>query len=334
MAKNQYNSHVYELLTNELFVQHVFDPNENTDAYFQNEISKGRINEEVFKSALSIAKSWNKNNEVPLKIPAEEGYLDLETRLQKEKKSFTSWKPLIGLAASISIIILIVIGTLYNDPVQEATFITLETGFGETKDYHLKDNSEIKLFPNSRVRIDTSDMNSSRKVYLEMGKAYFNVEKMADASDFQVSLDDMNVKVLGTQFLVESLEESDKVVLREGSVEVSTVVGGEKLLLTPGQSAELLPGAKKLIVDDVNLLREFAWLNGKIYLKDDSLNKVADLISRYYNIEVKFESEDLRNKTLTGDFPIDDIQLLINILETTLNLSIEYEQNLITINHQ
>jgi ferric-dicitrate binding protein FerR (iron transport regulator) len=333
MANNQNKMSVYEVLTDEMFVKFLQNTNFENKSYFDKLISQRRLDNDVFESALSIAQEWIAQSESPVGISSERGFLDLQKRASSQRKLSVRWKYAIGLAASLSLIVIFALTDFSKNHIQHPTLISLETGFGETKQYHLKDNSEIKLFPNSRIQLDTTNEVTTRKIYLETGKVYLHIEKKIESSDFQVSLNRMKVTVWGTQFLVESTIDLESVVLREGVVEVSSKNGGMRRSLSPGQSAKLESCANDFVINDINILREFAWLDGNIYLADDSLDEVAGLIKKYYDINVIFESQKLREKTLTGEFPIDDINLLINILETTLNVTIEYKGNQIIINH-
>ncbi len=122
----------------------------------------------------------------------------------------------IAVAASFLIVVLF---SLKNDRPQEGYGITISQNLAEK--FTLPDGSEVILEPNSKLFHPSSfDQMNSRTVFLD-GNANFDVASMKD-KPFIVKHDDFNVRVLGTQFLIEKVEDN-KVLIEniEGSVRVT-----------------------------------------------------------------------------------------------------------------
>src|SRR5690606_12154863 len=136
------------------------------------------------------------------------------------------------------------------------------------------------------------------------------------------------VMVLGTAFNVNLRRGNTKVMLKEGKVKLS-LLNGEQSIMNPGDLAEYTPGSQlQLIMARPGYLN---WLNGKIVFDNTPLNEIALFIEDHYGVLVDIESEDLRSRTLSGELPNDNLNLLLNALRATMDVTIKQESNEIVI---
>ena len=98
----------------------------------------------------------------------------------------------------------------------------------------LADQSRITLREHSKLSFPLNFIKPKRKVYLE-GEAYMKVAHNAN-KQFVVETQNMNVSVLGTEFLVSAYPkyEEEAVLLISGKVEVKPIMG-DKHILSPNQ---------------------------------------------------------------------------------------------------
>ena len=73
------------------------------------------------------------------------------------------------------------------------------------------------------------------------------------------------------------------------------------------------------------------WKTGKIIFDNDSLSKVLNTIGKIYNKRIILENKDLGKCTLTVTFEKQSLQSVLNVIESTLNLELEQEEESITV---
>ena len=146
----------------------------------------------------------------------------------------------------------------------------------------LADGSEVWLNAESRIEFPTNFQGKERRVKL-LGEAYFKVARN-EKSPFIVSTDQMEVRVLGTEFNLKSYSnEAAHVTLVKGSVEV-----GDKRL-TPGQDA-WYDKEGTIHVAEVDVYDVIQWKDGFFYFNDKSLVTVLRELGRWYNLGVIFRN--------------------------------------------
>jgi ferric-dicitrate binding protein FerR (iron transport regulator) len=150
----------------------------------------------------------------------------------------------------------------------------------------LSDGSTVWLNAASSVTYPTAFIGDKRKVTVT-GEAYFEVAKNP-AMPFYVSHGDMEVKVLGTHFNVNSYndEQNVTVTLLEGMVAVSQ--GSQSEQLRPGQQARL-SGNDIQLVQSVDVDEVMAWKNDEFYFTGTDIKTIMHQIEKYYDVEVRYE---------------------------------------------
>jgi len=169
----------------------------------------------------------------------------------------------------------------------KTAFNTIETPIGGQYQVQLPDGTKVWLNASSSLRFPVAFAGHERRVRLT-GEGYFEV-----ATDkrhpFIVKTNQQEVKVLGTQFNINSYtdEESIKTTLLAGSVVVNTTIGNHSVMLKPGQQASLQHN-NILKVNKVDLEQSTAWKNG--YFKfDGDLESIMRQISRWYDVDIIYE---------------------------------------------
>lgn len=148
-----------------------------------------------------------------------------------------------------------------------------------TKTIVLPDNSTIKLFKGSKITYDNSFGKENREVSL-VGEAFFDIAR-DESKPFVINAEDVDVKVLGTSFYVESGNKAYVAVVT-GKVDMSSRKGKGKqqLILTPGETGTLANGSlieEKGIADDLKY-----WKNGKISFNDVALHELVTRLDKIF----------------------------------------------------
>lgn len=151
----------------------------------------------------------------------------------------------------------------------------------------LADGSEVWLNAESKIEFPTNFQGKERRVKL-LGEAYFKVARN-EKSPFVVSTDQMEVRVLGTEFNLKSYSnEAAHVTLVKGSV----AVGDTRL--TPGQDA-WYDKEGHIHVAEVDVYDVVQWKDGFFYFNDKSLVTVLRELGRWYNLGVIFRNANAMN---------------------------------------
>ena len=179
----------------------------------------------------------------------------------------------------------------------------------------LPDGTDVTLAPGSSL---SYKMKDRREVRME-GKAFFDVAR-DEERPFEVDADGAFVKVLGTEFMVDETDgTSVKVYVEDGKVLFARNVRSEGLSLTKGMGAFLEDGAAMPVLEEKPDVNAIAWQRGYFIFDQTPLSEVLDCLSDYYH--VSFAATDL-SKKLSGEFHTDDLDLIIELIESALDVTI------------
>jgi ferric-dicitrate binding protein FerR (iron transport regulator) len=196
-------------------------------------------------------------------------------QITKQDSGQLSYTNLTGKAAAV----------LYNSII---------TPRGGTYRVVLPDGTVAWLNAESSLHFPTNFNGAQREVEMT-GEVYFEVAQNK-AAPFIVHAGEMNIKVLGTHFDVQTYtdEKSKQATLLEGSVSVQAA--GTSVVLHPGEQASL---TDKITVDQVDTGEAIAWKDGFFMFKHADIATVMQQISRWYNVKVVYEGQKT-DRHLTG----------------------------------
>ncbi|MGS2764379.1 FecR family protein [Sinomicrobium sp. M5D2P9] len=167
----------------------------------------------------------------------------------------------------------------------------------------LSDSTGIWLNSETRIKYPVSfTKGRPREVELVYGEAYFEVSPAArhDDTPFRVHTRKQVVEVLGTEFNIQGYREEGRVLttLVEGKVSISN--GALTRTIFPGQQSVVEDGKETLVVTAVNVTNKIAWKNGQFMFEDMRLEAMMRILSRWYDLEVKFEDTSKRDMVFSG----------------------------------
>lgn len=161
---------------------------------------------------------------------------------------------------------------------------TLKTARGETYQVRLPDGTRVWINAASSLTYPASFAALKNRTVELNGEAYFEVSK--DASHpFIVKTAGQNLVVLGTHFNINSYTDEGQTLttLIEGAVKIN-----EQTLLKPGEQAQLSANGS-MKVGKANVAEAIGWKNGLFLFEKDDLPTVMRQISRWYDMDVKYE---------------------------------------------
>lgn len=192
----------------------------------------------------------------------------------------------------------------------------------------LADGTKVWLNSESEIRFPGVFKENKREITL-IGEAYLEVTHDAKRP-FRVKAGGGIIEVLGTSFGISIYPEEQKwtTVLVNGSVKVK--YGQNSLLLKPGREAFLKNGT--LFEQQCDTDKELAWVNGLFIFEHDRLEEVVKKLSRWYNIEFRFDNERLRDYVFTGQVSRDKgIDRILDLIGRMNVVTFEKKGNYILI---
>jgi len=180
-----------------------------------------------------------------------------------------------------------------------SVYNTLSTPRGGEYQVILPDGTHVWLNSASSISYPVEFSGRERRVKLK-GEAYFEVAKNKD-KPFYVSINDVQVKVLGTHFNISAYGDENDVTttLLEGAVQVNK--NHSQCFLKPGQQAMVTNQADLIKVSNVNINEAIAWKNGYFIFNDDNLVTILKKVSRWYDVDVEFRG-DFEGQKFGGTF--------------------------------
>ena len=183
----------------------------------------------------------------------------------------------------------------------------------------LDDGTLVHLNYNTRLIYPEEFGRGDRNVILD-GEAYFMVAK-DKSRPFIVHTTNGDVKVYGTEFNVNT-SHSTSVVLVKGSVSV-TPTGGREIMLKPGQQLTLTDNQPS--VTQVDTAPYVAWNEGKFFFEEWPLERIMQVIARWYGREVEFTTDEIKQQRYSGNFDrYEDIRPTMEAIETITGLKITF----------
>jgi len=239
-------------------------------------------------------------------------------RLRKSRRFLP--KTWMRFAASFTLIVIISLASYqaYQSlPSEEIVYLERATHKGQTATITLMDGTKVHLNADSKITFPESFGTQSRDIRLE-GEAFFEVVRDVHRP-FTISSGKLTTTVLGTSFNIKSFEgEPMHVTVASGKVQVEE--GQQTVLLLPNQQAYY---DTHLQLREVDSQLYTSWINKTLRFEDHTLQEAAQVLERWYDVEIEFKDEQLKDITFSAKY-IDE--RLINILESLKHiLSIEYE---------
>lgn len=222
---------------------------------------------------------------------------------------------------------------------------------GERKSFQFPDGTQVILNAGSEIYLNDQYAKNTREVFLK-GEAFFEVQHNAEVP-FIVHTASMDVKALGTAFNVKSYnnEGRTEAVLVRGLVEVTLKKdNNRKLLLHPdekvmwredktnntGVSRLSTVNLEQAIIKPVNKndngdVKEIAWVQNNLAFEDEAFEEIAYQLNRWYNVNIQFESNDIKQYRFTATFKKEKIEQVLDILRASkrFNYRFQGEQNIV-----
>ncbi|HRZ97867.1 MAG TPA: FecR domain-containing protein [Paludibacter sp.] len=179
----------------------------------------------------------------------------------------------------------------------------------------LPDGSVVWLNSGSEFKYDNTFGKKERRVTL-VGEAYFEVTK-DKTKPFLVTTDNLEIKVLGTTFNVNSYLENEtvKVDLLEGKVDVTTTNDEltDKRTLMPNEMIVYNKKSKKMTKGTSDAAKSAQWKTGKLSFENESMENILHNLERKFDVRFVIESKKIKSEIFSGSLNLN--QSLNEILD-------------------
>lgn len=193
----------------------------------------------------------------------------------------------------------------------------------------LADGTSVCLNAGSRLVFPARFFGKQRIVRLE-GEGYFKVTHDPE-HPFIVKTPLGEITVLGTAFNVSAYPENNVCLttLVHGKVHCKAP-NGEELTLKPGEQA--IVTEQGLTARAVDVEEYMGWTNGLYVFKNRALGDIMDTFSRWYNVDITFENDDLRHIPFSGNVKrYENLNTFLDALKLTEKVDFKIENGTIGI---
>jgi ferric-dicitrate binding protein FerR (iron transport regulator) len=254
---------------------------------------------------------------------------------------FNNWFKAAAAILIISSVILLYLQAKQTTNPQRPALLVKTTMRGVKSIINLPDGTRITLNADSKLEYPEHFSGKIREVNLT-GEAFFDVHKDAQ-HPFIIHTGNMNIKVLGTAFNVKAYpnDASMETTLIRGQIAVTfNGKNDEPIILLPSQKLvvsrnpvnndsahAVAPTTGKAVKTGPSLTTltyykpqdttvvETSWLQNKLVFKNEDFVSIAQEMERWYNTNIRFENDAVKQLTFTGKFDRETIEEALRALQ-------------------
>jgi transmembrane sensor len=247
-----------------------------------------------------------------------------QQNIQPVQKNKFSW---IKVAASV--ITLVGIGVISflminkENRVKEIALQSLQQVVNDT----LSDASVVTLNKNSTLTYPEKFKGKTRTVALK-GEAFFTITPNKE-KPFIITVNDMQVKVVGTSFNIKETNGNTEIVVETGIVQVTK--NGQTVELKAGEKINVVQGnialAKETIKDKL-----YNYYRTKEFVCDETpLWKLAEVLNEAYGADIAIKNNAIKNLPITTTFLNESLEQVLLVISETFNITVIKKDNRIIL---
>lgn len=198
---------------------------------------------------------------------------------------------------------------------------------GQRSNVVLPDGTKVWLNSDTEIKYSGEYGKKDRQISLS-GEAYFEVAK-DPKHRFIVQAGEMQVEALGTAFNVKAYEEDDELTASLFEGKVKTSVAGQTLLLDPDQSVSYNRIKHSFVKLNGNTNYDRMWRNQELVFRGESLEEVAIMLDRLYNVKVEFQTDDIKHYRFSGVIKNNSLENVFELISLTAPIRYEKRDSII-----
>lgn len=329
MSNESQHIEYLDLITKKLSSEIAIDE----DQKLQTWLKESDENQQIFDSYLA---TWNEMDRVKGKSSREvdmewerlEKSIDFEISAPKAKER-SLFNNLYKYAAAFILFALAGFAVYYFINNQGTELLVAEV---QTQEVELSEGSRVTVNSQTKLTYPKKFKKDRREVALS-GEAFFEVAKDPDRP-FIINVGNIQVKVLGTSFNVKAYESLGEieVTVSTGKVAVYSLENpDERVILVKGEKAIFYKSNAKIETSINENINFNSWKTKQITFEDTPMPDVIRIINEIYKSDVKLVGAQLLDCPVTTTFDNQSLESILNVLESTLDLSIEQKGKSIEI---
>ncbi|TAN65156.1 MAG: DUF4974 domain-containing protein [Methylobacter sp.] len=181
----------------------------------------------------------------------------------------------------------------------------------------LNDGSRLTLNTDTALAVNLSD--KQRSIELLRGEAYFQVSPDKNRP-FVVSNGTAKARAVGTAFSVNKTDNDMRVIVSEGTVEVSAGTADVPTLVHINQQVDYQQGRVGPVTSS-DILESLAWQRGQLIFNRQPLSKVIREVNRYRSGQIMLINPKLKERVVSGVFDTTDPNAVVDGIKTALKVS-------------
>ncbi|RIV23952.1 DUF4974 domain-containing protein [Fibrisoma montanum] len=210
---------------------------------------------------------------------------------------------------------------------------TYATAYGEIRRFELPDGSRVTLNANSTLRFPRFlALQTTREARL-LGEAEFSVVHTVDHRPFLVHTpDQLEVRVLGTEFIVYSRNRGSKVVLNRGKVTLRSLKTRQPALtIRPGDVVLVDRRGSFRLQTGEPLASHGAWKEHRFVFNRTPLTDIARQIQERFGLNVQLADSAIATRQLSGNYPAQTADEVLTMLTQVLNLRADRQGDVVRL---
>jgi len=216
----------------------------------------------------------------------------------------------IGLGAGITFTLQKLIG---EESIRE---FVVKADKGQRASVILPDGTNVWL--NSHTELTyTNQYGSKGRMVSLVGEAYFEVAPDPEKR-FIVKADEMEIEALGTSFNVKAYMEDENITATLFTGKVRTASGKDEITLSPDQYASFNRQSKELTSGIADTFYARMWRENELAFSSNTLEEIASILNRMYNIEIEFASDKVKQHRFSGVIKNNSLDNVIEIISLTI----------------
>lgn len=267
-----------------------------------------------------LKKIWDDSRQLALTNSADENkaWQKFQQRLHSttRRRGSFGW---MKIAATVAIVVGIgILGFwIFGDRVKEVTVVAQQVVVSDT----LSDGSVVTVNKGSSISYQSKFKGETRQVALK-GEAFFNVTPNKK-KPFIISVNDVQITVVGTSFNVKTINGSTQVVVETGIVKVTRA--GKTVELKANE--EVTVGTKDSAMTKEKVSDQlYKYYRTKEFVCDETpLWKLVEVINEAYNSHIIIGNPALKDMSITTTFNNESLDQVLKVISLTLNIKVTNE---------
>jgi ferric-dicitrate binding protein FerR (iron transport regulator) len=203
----------------------------------------------------------------------------------------------------------------------KSVYTTVVTENGQTSRIILPDSTVVWLNSGTALSYNNNFSVNNRDVKLK-GEAYFKVARNENIP-LIVHCEEMEVKVLGTEFDVNAFSYDDKfsVVLEKGSIELSHINNKfESFTMTPGEIAKFDDLNNKLVISRADTYEYVSWKDGVLIFNNTSMKQVISRLEHWYGVDIEVNNPKVYDLIFNATIVDENLEDIFHLIKYTCDI--------------